>query len=41
MIDYFFVKKEEFNLLVKSNSFFEHAKIFNNFYGTLKKGIKI
>ena len=34
--DYFFVSKEEFDSLIKSNNFFEYAKIFNNYYGTLK-----
>ena len=34
--DYYFVSREEFDALIKSNSFFEYAKIFNNFYGTLK-----
>ena len=37
--DYHFVSKEEFNNLVKRNSFFEHAKIFDNHYGTLKKPV--
>ena len=34
--DYYFVNKEKFDVLIKSKSFFEYAKIFNNFYGTLK-----
>ena len=34
--DYHFVDEVEFDLLVKKNSFFEYAKIFDNFYGTLK-----
>ena len=34
--DYYFVSREEFDALIKSNSFFEYAKIFNNSYGTLK-----
>lgn len=34
--DYYFVDIKKFNLLIKENSFFEHAKIFDNFYGTLK-----
>ena len=34
--DYYFVDKEKFDVLIKSNSFFEYAKIFNNSYGTLK-----
>ena len=37
--DYHFVNEEEFNYLVKSNSFFEYAKIFDNFYGTLKEPV--
>ena len=37
--DYHFVSKEEFKLLVKKNSFFEHANIFDNHYGTLKKPV--
>ena len=37
--DYYFVNIEEFNNLVKSNSFFEHANIFDNHYGTLKKPV--
>ena len=34
--DYHFVSKEKFDSLNKDNNFFEHAKIFDNFYGTLK-----
>ena len=34
--DYFFVSEKKFNLLIKNNSFFEHAKIFDHHYGTLK-----
>ena len=34
--DYYFVDKKEFDLQVKKNNFFEYAKIFDNFYGTLK-----
>jgi len=37
--DYYFVTSNEFNLLIKSNSFFEYAKIFNNYYGTLKQPV--
>ena len=37
--DYYFVNNEKFNLLVKENSFFEHAKIFDNYYGTLKEPV--
>jgi len=37
--DYHFIKKDEFSNLVKSNSFFEHAKIFDNYYGTHKETV--
>ena len=37
--DYFFVSEDKFNLLIKKNSFFEYAKIFNNFYGTPKEPV--
>tara|TARA_Y100000590_G_scaffold296700_1_gene334304 strand:+ start:1028 stop:1657 length:630 start_codon:yes stop_codon:yes gene_type:complete len=37
--DYHFVNNEEFNNLVKKNYFFEHANIFDNRYGTLKKPV--
>jgi len=37
--DYYFVNEKEFNSLIKNNSFFEYAKIFNNFYGTLKEPV--
>jgi len=37
--DYHFVSKEDFNSLVKKNSFFEYANIFDNCYGTLKKPV--
>jgi len=37
--DYHFVSTEEFNTLVKKNDFFEHASIFDNYYGTHKKTV--
>ena len=37
--DYHFVSKEKFNLLIKNNNFYEYAKIFNNYYGTLKEPV--
>ena len=37
--DYHFVSKEKFNSLIKENSFFEYANIFDNYYGTLKKTV--
>ncbi len=35
-IDYHFVSKEKFKQLISENKFYEYAKIFNNYYGTLK-----
>ena len=37
--DYHFISQEKFDLLIKKNDFFEYAKIFDNFYGTLKSPI--
>ena len=37
--DYHFVNENEFNALLKKNSFFEYANIFDNNYGTLKKTV--
>ena len=37
--DYYFVDAREFNKLIKENSFFEYASIFDNYYGTLKKPV--
>ena len=34
--DYYFINKEKFNDLIKTKSFYEHARVFNNLYGTLK-----
>ena len=34
--DYYFIKEEKFNDLIKTKSFYEHASVFNNLYGTLK-----
>tara|TARA_B100001540_G_scaffold315847_1_gene344120 strand:+ start:81 stop:713 length:633 start_codon:yes stop_codon:yes gene_type:complete len=37
--DYYFVNEQEFNSLVENNNFYEFAKIFGNYYGTLKKPV--
>ena len=34
--DYHFIDKKNFDLLIKNKDFFEYAKIFDNYYGTLK-----
>ena len=38
-VDYNFISKKEFESLIKKNEFYEHAKIFENYYGTHKKTI--
>ena len=38
-VDYHFVDKEKFETLLKNKKFYEHAKIFGNYYGTLKKNV--
>ena len=36
-VDYHFVSHKNFEKLINENKFYEHAKIFENYYGTLKK----
>ena len=38
-VDYHFVSHETFKKLIIKNEFFEYAKIFENYYGTLKKNV--
>ena len=38
-VDYHFVSKQKFENLIKQKKFYEYAKIFENFYGTLKKNV--
>ncbi len=38
-VDYHFVNKDEFERLIKKNNFYEHAKIFDNYYGTSKETV--
>tara|TARA_Y100000590_G_scaffold470309_1_gene663513 strand:- start:7524 stop:8156 length:633 start_codon:yes stop_codon:yes gene_type:complete len=37
--DYFFVSEEEFNKLIKEDEFLEYAKVFENYYGSVKKKV--
>ena len=37
--DYFFVKKKEFKKLIKKKKFLEHARVFKNYYGSLKETV--
>ena len=38
-VDYFFVSHSKFENLIKKDEFYEHAKIFENYYGTLKSNV--
>ena len=38
-VDYFFVSKKEFKKLIEEKKFYEHAIIFENYYGTLKETV--
>ena len=38
-VDYHFVSKESFKKLIDQNKFYEYAKIFENYYGTLRKTV--
>ena len=38
-VDYHFITDKKFKELVKQKKFYEYAKIFNNYYGTLKETI--
>ena len=37
--DYFFVNKNKFLKLIKNNKFLEYAKVFKNYYGSLKETV--
>lgn len=37
--DYIFVDKTEFNLMVNRGEFLEHAKVFDNYYGTPREPV--
>jgi guanylate kinase len=38
-VDYNFVTQKKFETLIDQNKFYEYAKIFENYYGTLKKNV--
>ena len=38
-VDYHFVNHKKFKELIQDNKFYEYAKIFENYYGTLKKSV--
>ena len=37
--DYFFINNKEFKILIQKRKFLEHAKVFNNYYGSLKETV--
>jgi guanylate kinase len=37
--DYFFINKKQFKKLIREKKFLEHAKVFNNYYGSLKENV--
>ncbi len=37
--DYYFINIKEFKSLIKQGKFLEHAKVFKNYYGSLKKTV--
>ena len=38
-VDYFFISNEKFKRFIEEGKFYEYAKIFENYYGTLKKSV--
>ena len=37
--DYFFIKNKKFSSLIKNREFLEHAKVFQNYYGSLRESV--
>jgi guanylate kinase len=38
-VDYYFISSDEFQKFITEEKFYEYAKIFGNYYGTLKKSV--
>ena len=38
-VDYNFISEKKFEELIKADAFYEYAKIFDNYYGTLKENV--
>jgi guanylate kinase len=38
-VDYFFVNKNKFEVLIKKKEFLEYAKVFKNYYGSSKQAV--
>lgn len=39
-VNYYFINETEFNRMIEQNEFLEHARVFNNFYGTSRKWVE-
>ena len=37
--EYYFTSVDEFNVMIEQKAFFEHAQVFDNFYGTSKQSV--
>ena len=40
-VDYYFISHEKFKKFIDEGKFYEYAKIFDNFYGTLKESVDL
>ena len=40
-VDYHFISQKKFEDLIKEEKFYEYAKIFDNYYGTLKETVDV
>ena len=40
-VDYHFISQKKFEELIKEEKFYEYAKIFDNYYGTLKETVDV
>ena len=38
-VDYYFIKENQFQKMINEDKFLEHAKVFNNYYGTTKESV--
>jgi len=38
-VDYHFIKENQFQKMINEDKFLEHAKVFNNYYGTTKESV--
>ena len=38
-IDYYFITENQFHKMINEDKFLEHAKVFNNYYGTTKESV--